>query len=44
MYSQYDLIEKLTNFSIYVVDNWWKMIIFGFIFVAGIIQIVKWIF
>ena len=44
MYSQYDLIEYLTNISMYIVDNWWKIIIFGIIFVAGIIKIFEWIF
>ena len=41
--SQYELIEILTNFSMYVVHNWWKIIIFGIIFVAGIIKIFEWI-
>jgi len=41
--SQYELIEILTNFSMYVVDNWWKIIIFGIISVAGIIKIFEWI-
>ena len=44
MYNQYDLIEYLTNISMYIVDNWWKVIIFGIIFVAGIIKIFEWIF
>jgi len=44
MYSHYDFIGFLTNISFFLHKNWWKIIIFGFIFIAGIIQIIKWIF
>ena len=44
MYSQYDFIEFLTNISFFLHENWWKIIIFGIIFVAGIIKIFEWIF
>ena len=43
MYSQYELIEILTNISLFIHENWWKVLILGFIFIAGIIQIIKWI-
>ena len=44
MYSNYDFIEWLLNIAFYLYDNWWKIIIFGIIFVAGIIKILEWIF
>ena len=44
MYSQYDLIEILTNISFFIHENWWKVIILGFIFIAGIIKIFEWVF
>ena len=44
MYSKYDFIEWLLGIGFYLYDNWWKIIIFGIIFVAGIIKIFEWIF
>ena len=44
MYSHYDFIEFLLNIVFYIHDNWWKIIIFGFVFVAGIIKIFEWVF
>ena len=39
MYSKYDFIEWLLGIGFFLYDNWWKIIIFGIIFVAGIIKI-----
>lgn len=44
VYSQYDFIKFLTNISFFLHNNWWKIIIFGIIFIAGIIKIFEWIF
>ena len=43
VYSKYDFIEFLLGIVFFIVDNWWKVIILVFIFVAGIIKIVEWI-
>ena len=44
MYSNYNFIEWLLGIAFYIHENWWKIIILGFIFVAGIIKIFEWIF
>ena len=44
MYSNYDLIGFLINIFSFLHKNWWKIIIFGIIFIAGIIKIFEWIF
>ena len=44
MYSKYDFIEFLLNIAFYLHKNWWKIIISGIIFVAGIVKIFEWIF
>ena len=44
MYSKYDFVEFLLGIVFFITDNWWKIIIFGIIFVAGIIKIFEWIF
>jgi len=44
MYSRYDFIGWLLNIAFYLHESWWKIIIFGIIFVAGIIKIFEWVF
>ena len=44
MYSKYDFIESLLGIAFFIHENWWKIIIFGILFIAGIIKIFEWIF
>jgi len=44
MYSHYDFIEFLLSVAFFILENWWKIIILGIVFVAGIIKILEWIF
>jgi len=41
MYSNYDFIEFLLNITIFVKEHILKIILFGIIFIAGIIKIVE---
>ena len=43
MYSNYDFIEFLLNIAIFIKEHILKIIIFGIIFIAGIIKIIEWI-
>jgi len=43
MYSQYDFIGFLINTLSVIRGNWWKVVILGITFIAGIIKIFEWI-
>jgi len=43
MYSNYDFTEFLLNIAIFIKEHILKIILFGIIFIAGIIKIIEWI-